>query len=112
MVDGVISGFRDVALLYNVSHVQAWPRWTLPALSVIHLRTKSLLISAWKLFYRHPTFKTTKIQQQKALKLRLDFRLPTVWEEHHIQPPRTNMTLLSGVRRLKSCMSSMKANVL
>ena len=30
------------------------------------------------------TFKTTKIQQQKAQKLRLDFRLPTVWEDHHI----------------------------
>ena len=28
-------------------------QWT-AAVSVIHLRTKTLLISAWKLFYRHP----------------------------------------------------------
>ena len=82
-------GFRDVALLYNVSHVQAWPRWTLPALSVIHLRTKSLLISAWKLFYRHPHSKQPKFSSKKLRNWDwiLDCRLygKTIIYSHHRQ---------------------------
>ena len=49
-------------------------------LSVIHLRAKSFLISAWKLFYHHPIENNQNLlQSAKSLKsqaiLRLDFRL-------------------------------------
>ena len=49
-------------------------------LSVIHLRAKSFLISAWKLFYHHPIENNQNLlQPAKSLKsqpiLRLDFRL-------------------------------------
>ena len=57
-------------------------------LSVIHLRAKSFLISAWKLFYHHPIENNQNLlQPAKSLKsqpiLRLDFRL-TLHELTHI----------------------------